>query len=62
MLLDIGAGNTDIGVFEGSNFIYTNTIALGGDNITKDIALVLNISEEEADKLKNNMDLLLSLL
>lgn len=59
MLLDIGAGNTDIGVFEGSNFVYTNTIALGGDNITKDIALVLNISEEEADKLKKQYGLAL---
>lgn len=28
MLLDIGAGNTDIGVFEGSTFIYTNSIPL----------------------------------
>lgn len=28
MLLDIGAGNTDIGVFEGESFIYTNTIPL----------------------------------
>lgn len=59
MLLDIGAGNTDIGVFEGSNFVYTNTIPLGGDNITKDIALVLNISEEEADKLKKQYGLAL---
>ena len=24
MLLDIGAGNTEIGVFEGNKFIYTN--------------------------------------
>lgn len=62
MLLDIGAGNTDIGVFEGSNFVYTNTIALGGDNITKDIALVLNISEEEADKLKKQYGLALKSL
>ena len=52
MLLDIGAGNVDIGVFEGETFIYTNSIPVGGDNITNDIALVLNISEEEADKLK----------
>lgn len=52
MLLDVGAGNTDIGVFEGNKFIYTDTIPLGGDNITNDIALVLSISEEEADKLK----------
>ena len=59
MLLDIGAGNTDIGVFEGSNFVYTNTITLGGDNITNDIALVLNISEEEAEKLKKQYGLAL---
>ena len=42
MLLDIGAGNIDIGVFEGSSFIYTNSIPLGGDNITNDIAVVFN--------------------
>lgn len=59
MLLDIGAGNTDIGVFEGESFIYTNTIPLGGDNITHDIELVLNISEEEADKLKRQYGLAL---
>ena len=59
MLLDIGAGNTDIGVFEGSSFIYTNSIPVGGDNITHDIALVLNISEEEADKLKKQYGLAL---
>jgi len=57
MVLDVGAGNTDIGVFEGSDFIYTNTIPLGGDNITNDIALVLNISHEEADKLKKQYGL-----
>ena len=59
MLLDIGAGITDIGVFEGSTFLYTNSIPLGGDTITNDIALVLNISEEEADKLKRQYGLAL---
>lgn len=59
MLLDIGAGNTDIGVFEGSTFVYTNTIPVGGDNITNDIAVVLGISEEEADKLKKQYGLAL---
>lgn len=59
MLLDIGAGNTDIGVFEGVSFSYTNTIPLGGDSITNDIALVLNISEEEADRLKHQYGLAL---
>ena len=57
MLLDIGAGNTDIGVFEGNGFVYTNTIPLGGNSITSDIALVLNIEEEEADKLKRQYGL-----
>ena len=28
MILDIGAGNTDIGVFDGEKFLYTNTIPL----------------------------------
>ncbi len=59
MLLDMGAGNTDIGIFEGSTFVYTNSIPLGGNNITNDIALVLNISEEEADKLKRQYGLAL---
>lgn len=59
MILDIGAGNTDIGVFEGSSFLYTNSIPVGGDNITNDIAVVLNISEEEADKLKRQYGLAL---
>lgn len=57
MLLDIGAGNTEIGIFESNGFIYTNTIPLGGKNITSDIALVLNISEEEAEKLKKQYGL-----
>ena len=59
MLLDIGAGNTEIGVFEGNTFMYTNTIPLGGENITNDISLVLNIAEEEADKLKRQYGLAL---
>ena len=59
MILDIGAGNTEIGVFHGSSFIYNNTINLGGDNITSDIAYCLNISREEADKLKRQYGLAL---
>lgn len=58
-IIDVGAENTDIGVFEGSTFIYTNSIPLGGENITNDIALVLNIAQEEADKLKRQYGLAL---
>ena len=59
MLLDMGAGNTEIGIFEGSSYVYTNTIPVGGDNITNDIAVVLDISLEEADKLKRQYGLAL---
>jgi cell division protein FtsA len=59
MLLDVGAENTDIGVFEGNVFKYTNTIPLGDNNITHDIAIVLNISEQEAEKLKRQYGLAL---
>ena len=59
MILDIGAGNTEIGIFNGSTFVYTNTISLGGDNITSDISYVLNISKEEAEKLKRQYGLAL---
>lgn len=59
MILDVGAGNTEIGVFAGSSYVYSNTINLGGDNITSDIAYCLNISREEADKLKRQYGLAL---
>lgn len=59
MILDIGAGNTEIGVFCGSSYIYSNTINLGGDNITSDISYCLKISREEADKLKRQYGLAL---
>ena len=59
MVLDVGAGNTEIGVFCGSSYVYSNTINLGGDNITSDISYCLNISREEADKLKRQYGLAL---
>jgi len=59
MILDIGAGNCDIGVFFGEQFVYTETIPIGGDNITSDIAYVFNITEEEADRLKKQYGLAL---
>lgn len=58
-IIDVGAENTDIGVFEGSSYVYTNSIPVGGENITNDIALVLNIESEEADKLKRQYGLAL---
>ena len=58
-IIDVGAENTDIGVFDGTTYMYTNSIPLGGENITNDIAMVLNIEKEEADKLKRQYGLAL---
>jgi len=59
VILDVGAGSTNIGAFEGKKFIYTNTIPIGGENITQDIAFILNITREEADNLKKQYGLAL---
>ncbi|MCL2383326.1 MAG: cell division protein FtsA [Oscillospiraceae bacterium] len=59
MILDVGAGNTDIGVFNSGSFIFADTIPIGGDTVTTDIAYVFNITEEEADRLKKQYGLAL---
>lgn len=59
IILDVGAENTNLGAFEGNNFIYTNTIPVGGNNITNDISYILNIDEDEAEKLKKQYGLAL---
>ncbi len=57
LLLDFGAGNVDISVFKNNGMIYTDSIPVGGDTITNDIAIGLQISYQEADKLKRQYGL-----
>lgn len=57
LLLDIGAGNIDISVFRSNGIIYTDSIPIGGDTITNDISVGLDISYQEADKLKKQYGL-----
>ncbi len=57
LLLDIGAGNVDISVFKNNGIIYTDSIPVGGDTITSDISIGLEISYQEADKLKKQYGL-----
>jgi cell division protein FtsA len=54
-LLDIGAGTTSISIFEEGSVIYSGTIPLGGINITSDIAIGLQVSLEDAEKIKVHM-------
>jgi len=59
-MLDIGAGTTSISIFQEGAIIYSGCIPLGGVNITSDIAIGLQVSLEDAEKIKLNMDDLLS--
>lgn len=57
LLLDVGAGNVDISVFKDNGIIYTDSIPIGGNTITNDISIGLEISYQEADKLKKQYGL-----
>ncbi|MDB5260094.1 MAG: cell division protein FtsA, cell division protein FtsA [Candidatus Nomurabacteria bacterium] len=51
-LINIGAGVTSILVYEKNVPILVSTLAVGGDDITKDIALGLKVTLEEAEEIK----------
>lgn len=57
LLLDVGAGNIDVSVFYQNGVVYTDSLPIGGDTITNDISLGLEISYQEADKLKKQYGL-----
>lgn len=52
MLVDIGGGTSDIAVFSGGSVVHTAVIALGGDHITRDIAIGLGCAGPDAESLK----------
>ncbi|MGB5984169.1 MAG: cell division protein FtsA [Desulfobacterales bacterium] len=51
-LLDIGGGTTDLAIFCGKNIRHTFELALGGNNLTNDIAIGLRAPVAEAEKIK----------
>ncbi len=52
-LLDIGAGTTDIVIFQEGGIVYSGVVPVGGANITGDIAAGLHLgSLEDAEKIK----------
>ena len=57
LLLDVGAAHTEISVYKNGALEYNNTLPVGGDHITSDIAISLNIDLDEADKLKRQYNL-----
>ena len=57
LLVDIGGGHTDISVYKNSRLEFYDTIPVGGDNITNDIAITFDIPYEEAEKIKKQYNL-----
>ncbi len=52
LLIDIGGGTTDVGVFRRGTLAHSAVIPLGGDHITQDISQLLRIPPEEAERVK----------
>jgi len=51
-LVDIGGGTTDIAIFQNGSIVHTAVIALGGHNLTNDIAVGLRTPTEHAERIK----------
>ncbi len=51
-LLDLGGGTTDLAIFANNNIRHTFVLALGGNNLTNDIAIGLRAPLAEAEKIK----------
>ncbi|HPF20367.1 MAG TPA: cell division protein FtsA [Syntrophomonas sp.] len=51
-LVDLGGGTTEISVFEQGVLLSTSVLPIGGEYITRDLAIVLRTSIEEAARIK----------
>ena len=51
-MLDIGAGTTSIAIFQEGSIIYSGSIPIGGFNVTSDLAIGLQVSLTDAEKIK----------
>jgi cell division protein FtsA len=52
LLIDIGGGTSDVGVFRRGTLAHSAVIPLGGDHITQDISQLLRIPPDEAERVK----------
>lgn len=52
VLVDIGAGTTDISVYADGSVAYSSVLAIGARHISNDLAIGLRISLESAEKIK----------
>ena len=52
IMLDIGGGTTDVAIYKSRKLVFTYTLPVGGDLITNDISIGLNIPFAKAEEIK----------
>ena len=52
LVIDVGAGVTDLALYRNGNVAYTGVIPVGGDHLTGDLAMGLRVLEPYAEELK----------
>lgn len=52
ILVDLGAGITEVTLFQAGSILYSSVLPLGDEYITRDLAIVLKTSIEEATRIK----------
>ncbi|MEE8587532.1 MAG: cell division protein FtsA [Acidobacteriota bacterium] len=52
LIIDVGGGTTDVAVYRRGEICHSQSLVLGGGRITKDIAIGLKTTLEEAERLK----------
>ena len=52
VLVDVGAGTTDISIYTEGSVAYSSVLAIGARHVTNDLAIGLRISLESAEKIK----------
>lgn len=55
MLLDLGAATTGIAIFADGELQYVTSLSIGGNTITNDLALRLQVNPEIAEEVKTNL-------
>jgi cell division protein FtsA len=55
-LVDIGANQTSYAVFEEGNALVYGTLPVGGDDVSKDISIGLQIDIKQAEKIKTHYE------
>ncbi|MSP90248.1 MAG: cell division protein FtsA [Myxococcales bacterium] len=52
VLVDIGGGTTDVAIFHNGFIVHSAVLPVGGDHVTKDIAVGLRTPKAEAERIK----------